>query len=222
MPRITRSKSAVLAPISRPSPLSWRPQSPADLVGPARLVGERLFAKVTRLKTQGGGPLKLLLYGPPGVGKTSLAELLARQLVANRWDLEDVNGKTVNVEVVKQWMDRLAYGSLWGDWTVKLINEFDRCSRDAQDLLLTYLDQLPPGKAVIGTSNLDLGALTDRVQTRFQAIKIEGPTTEELASFLGQRFDTPPDVANMVAVGSGGNVRAALADLETWFDANDQ
>jgi hypothetical protein len=103
---------------------------------------------------------------------------------------------------------------------VKLINEFDRCSRDAQDLLLTYLDQLPPGKAVIGTSNLDLVALTDRVQTRFQAIEIQGPTTEELATFLGQRFDTPPEVANMVAVGSGGNVRAALADLETWFDAN--
>ena len=47
------------------------------------------------------------------------------------------------------------------------MNELDRCTREAQDLLLTYLDRLPPGRALLGTSNLHLDPLTERFQTRF-------------------------------------------------------
>jgi hypothetical protein len=97
----------------------------------------------------------------------------------------------------------------------------DRCSRDAQDILLTYLDKLPPGKALIGTSNLQLDLLTERFQTRFQSIKITTPTTEELAEFLCAHWRVPRDVAARVAVGSGGCVRAALADLETWLEVKE-
>ena len=49
---------------------------------------------------------------------------------------------------------------------MKIINDMDRCTRDAQDLLLSYLDRLPPGRAVIGTSNLQLDLLTESFQTR--------------------------------------------------------
>ena len=57
-----------------------------------------------------------------------------------------------------------------------------------------------------------------QLQTRFQSIKIATPTTEELAEFLCAHWRVPRDVAARVAVGSGGCVRAALADLETWLD----
>jgi hypothetical protein len=116
-------------------------------------------------------------------------------------------------------MTGLAYGNLFSPWSVRIINELDRCSRDAQDLLLTYLDKLPDGRAVIGTSNLQLDLLTERFQTRFQAIKLLPPTTEELAEFLSRRWIIPSAVAMRIAVGSGGCVRAALADLENYFDA---
>jgi hypothetical protein len=101
---------------------------------------------------------------------------------------------------------------------VKVVNELDRCSREAQDLLLTYLDRLPPGRAFLGTSNLQLDLLTERFQTRFQAIKLLPPTTEELATFLAARWPVPVSTATQIAVGSGGCVRAALADLESWLD----
>ncbi len=115
-------------------------------------------------------------------------------------------------------MTQLPYGSLFGNWSVKVVNELDRCSREAQDLLLTYLDRLPPGRAFLGTSNLQLDLLTERFQTRFQAIKLLPPTTEELASFLTARWPVPAATAAQIAVGSGGCVRAALADLESWLD----
>jgi len=208
-----------MTPIRQSSPLAWRPESPQEILGPAGTVAAKLLDKVSKVKNNGRGPVKVLLYGPPGVGKTTVAEMLAGELTASKWSVEDANGKLVTIETVKGWMRELHYGNLFSDWTVKIVNELDRCSRDAQDLLLTYLDKLPPGRAFIGTSNLDLGQLTERFQTRFQAIQLEAPASDEIRGFLMERWEVPEPVASMIAVGCGGNVRAALADLESHFDA---
>ena len=214
-PRATLSLTVPDAP---PSPMNWRPQSADDLIGQARDICTAQVAKARRLRDGRNAACKLLLYGPPGVGKTSVAELVAIALTGVKLSIESYNGKEVTVDAVREWMAMLAYGSLFSNWSVKIINELDRCSKDAQDILLSYLDRLPPGKALIGTSNLQLDLLTERFQTRFQSIKITTPTTEELAAFLCAHWRVPRDVAARVAVGSGGCVRAALADLETWLD----
>jgi len=92
--------------------------------------------KARRLRDQGAGSCKLLLYGPPGVGKTTIAELVAAELTGGiRMSVEDYNGKEVTVDAVRQWMASLAYGSLFSEWSVKIVNELDRCTRDAQDVL---------------------------------------------------------------------------------------
>ncbi len=211
-----RAKSAVLNAL--PSPMNWRPIGSEDLIGQAREVCVAQVAKARRLRDSRTAACKLLLYGPPGVGKTTVAELVARELTGTPLGVESFNGKEVTVDAVREWMQILPYGSLFSIWSVKIINELDRCSKDAQDILLSYLDRLPPGKALIGTSNLQLDLLTERFQTRFQSIKIATPTTEEIAEFLCAHWRVPRDVAARVAVGSGGCVRAALADLETWLD----
>ena len=202
------------------SPMNWKPASPDDLIGQARRVAEAQVTKARRLA--GADPpsasMKLLLYGPPGVGKTSVVEMVARELTGSPLAIEDFNGREVTVEVVREWMRGLAYGSLFSRWSVRIVNELDRCSKEAQDLLLTYLDRLPPGRALLGTSNLQLDLLTERFQTRFQAVKLLPPETEELAAFLAARWSVPKQTAAKIAVGSGGCVRAALADLESWLD----
>jgi len=212
-----KPRERALQPAS-PSPMNWRPQTAEDLIGQAGLVARAQCRKATRLTADAAVTMKLLLYGPPGVGKTSVVELVALQLAGTPLAIEDYNGREVTVDVVRQWMTQLPYGSLFGDWSVKVVNELDRCSREAQDLLLTYLDRLPPGRAFLGTSNLQLDLLTERFQTRFQAIKLLPPTTEELAAFLVARWSVPATTATQIAVGSGGCVRAALADLESWLD----
>jgi replication-associated recombination protein RarA len=200
------------------SPMNWRPKCAADLVGQARSVASAQLAKARRFDSQPLGTMKLLLYGPPGVGKTSVVELVALRLAGTPLAVEDYNGREVTVDLVREWMKQLPYGSLFAPWSVKIVNELDRCSREAQDLLLSYLDRLPPGRAFFGTSNLQLDLLTERFQTRFQAIKLLPPSTEELTEFLTRRWPVPKEVAARIAVGSGGCVRAALADLESWLD----
>jgi DNA polymerase III delta prime subunit len=200
------------------SPMNWRPRTAEDLIGQAWRVALAQAGKAKRLAADPSATMKLLLYGPPGVGKTSVVELVALQLAGTPLSIEDYNGREVTVDLVREWMKQLPYGSLFSSWSVKIVNELDRCSREAQDLLLTYLDRLPPGRAFLGTSNLQLDLLTERFQTRFQAIKLLPPTTEELAAFLTAHWAVPLVTANQIAVGSGGCVRAALADLESYLD----
>ena len=203
---------------SAQSPMNWRPRTAGDLIGQAKRVAMAQASKAKRLSSDPSATMKLLLYGPPGVGKTSVVELTALQLAGTPLSIEDYNGREVTVDLVREWMRQLPYGSLFSSWSVKIVNELDRCSREAQDLLLTYLDRLPPGRAFLGTSNLQLDLLTERFQTRFQAIKLLPPTTEELAAFLSAHWAVPSITANQIAVGSGGCVRAALADLESYLD----
>ena len=200
--------------------MNWKPASPDDLIGQAKRVAKAQVTKARRLSAADPaiGSMKLLLYGPPGVGKTSVVEMVARELTGSPLAVEDFNGREVTVEVVREWMRGLAYGSLFSRWSVRIVNELDRCSKEAQDLLLTYLDRLPPGRALLGTSNLQLDLLTERFQTRFQAVKLLPPETEELAAFLAARWPVPKQTAVQIAAGSGGCVRAALADLESWLD----
>jgi replication-associated recombination protein RarA len=198
-------------------PTCFVPSCSADFVGQAGKVAEVLLRKAERLRTNPDQPLKLLITGAPGIGKTSLVNMIARTLVSHPVAIEDVNGKEVGLELAREWTRSLAYGSIFGSWSVKVVNELDRCSKDAQDMLLTYLDRMKPGHAFLGTTNLDLGSLTERFQTRFQSVRLQPPENEVLAAFLARRWRVPIIITRQIAEGSKGNVRAALADLEMWL-----
>ena len=198
-------------------PTCFVPSCPADFVGQAGKVAEVLLRKAERLRTNPDQPLKLLISGAPGIGKTSLVNLIARTLARHPAAIEDVNGREVGLDLARDWTRHLGYGSIFGSWSIKVVNELDRCSKDAQDLLLTYLDRMKPGQAFLGTTNLDLGSLTERFQTRFQSVRLQAPENEVLAAFLARRWAAPITITRQIAEGSQGNVRAALADLEMWM-----
>jgi len=198
-------------------PTCFVPSCPADFVGQAGKVAEVLMRKAERLRTNPNQPLKLLISGAPGIGKTSLVNLIARTLASHPAAIEDVNGREVGLDVAREWTRSLAYASMFGPWSIKVVNELDRCSKDAQDMLLTYLDRMKPGHAFLGTTNLDLTSLTERFQTRFQSVRLQPPENESLAAFLARRWGAPITITRQIAEGAKGNVRAAMADLEMWM-----
>jgi replication-associated recombination protein RarA len=203
------------------SPDQFRPERPEDLIGEARIIGADLLARASK---PGAGSWKLLLFGSPGGGKTSIVRMVYRVLALHHIDIEKVNGRNVTSELVREWQRNSFYGSLFGGWKIKHIEEVDLVPQVAQDLMLTYLDDLPPLNAVIGTSNLSLETLTERFQTRFQLVRVHGPSNDELAAWLTKRWKIPKRTSDFIALGACGNVRQALLDATNFqifgsFDA---
>ena len=176
------------------------------LIGPAGVLESRLSASLIGAS----GPLKWLLHGEPGVGKSEVSGRLARTLT-HQVEIERVNGADVGVDEVRDWSVRCHHSSLFAPWRVWIIEEIDKVSERAQVNLLTFLDELPAQRAVFATSNHRQDKIPPRLWTRFERYEVEAPTPDEIRGLLAERV--PTEVAAMLATTCCGNVRAALLDV---------
>jgi DNA polymerase III delta prime subunit len=147
----------------------YRPQSMAAIIGQDdhKLFGQRLI-------NQKRVP-NLLLYGPPGVGKTAWAECLAAGIFG--WELEDVWWRTFNAaELTKTEMlnllwnfaDRFAFVSPPAGLNFKLIviDEADSLQKQAETFLRTKMEKESNFYRVIMICN-DLSKISPPMQSRF-------------------------------------------------------
>lgn len=198
------------------------------LIGPAAKVLDTL-----RTLAKQRDKIAILLEGSPGVGKSHILDVLALALTNSKFSVERVNGQSLGVGLVREWRDRMPYGNLFSDWTVKRIDELDQASPQAQSELLTYLDYLTPNKAVLATTN-EYGALRaaskGRLETRFVRIHVEAPSVDDAAQCLADRYQISPVIAKQIALGcvpegclpsEGVNMRACIEDAQAFLAARD-
>ncbi len=175
--------------------------------------------------------LAILLEGNPGVGKSHVLDILARELTGSEFAVEQVNGQSLGIELVRGWRDRAGYGNLFSDWTVKRIDELDLASASATAELLTYLDYLKPRVAILATTN-DYGKLRaqskGRLETRFVRFRVDPPSIEDATAYLRSQFKLPALIAKEIAKGAvpdgclpseGVNMRACVEDARGYIAA---
>jgi putative ATPase len=202
-----------------------RPRGLDEFVGQAHLVGERgpLRRGIAR-----GHLASLLLWGPPGTGKTSLARLLAGEVGAQFATLSAVMAGVADVRAtIAEAQDRLA---LHRTRTVLFLDEIHRFNKAQQDALLPHVED--------GTVTL-VGATTENpyfevnaaLLSRMRVWRLEPLTDDEVATVVrraladaerGLAGPLGPDggvtldeaaFAHLVGL-AGGDARAALNVLE--------
>jgi putative ATPase len=190
-------------PEQQPLAARMRPRSLDEFVGQEHLVGERgpLRRSVAR-----GHLASLLLWGPPGTGKTSLARLLAAEIGAHFSTMSAVMSGVVEVRAtIAEAQERL---SLNQARTVLFLDEIHRFNKAQQDALLPHVED--------GTITL-IGATTENpyfevnaaLLSRMRVWRLEPLADEDVATVV-RRALTDKERGLAGAFGPTGGV--ALAD----------
>lgn len=120
------------APLAR----RMRPERLEDFVGQSDIVGP---GKLLRRAIEADKITSLIFYGPPGVGKTALAQVIAKHTEASFVRLNAVTAGINEIrQIVQEAKDRLG---MYGKRTILFIDEIHRFNKSQQDALLPYVEE---------------------------------------------------------------------------------
>ena len=111
-----------------------RPKHLDDIIGQSHLLG---LKKPIRLAFEAKQPHSMILWGPPGVGKTTLARLMATAFTSEFIALSAVFS---GVKDIRAAMEKAEYNAHQGKHTVLFVDEIHRFNKSQQDSLLPYVE----------------------------------------------------------------------------------
>lgn len=204
--------------LSAPLASRLRPKTLEEYVGQQHLLDE---GKVLRQLIENDQVCSMIFWGPPGVGKTTLARIIAEKTKA---EFIDFSAVTSGIKEIREVMARAETGRLMGEKTIVFVDEIHRFNKAQQDAFLPFVEK---GSIVL------IGATTENpsfeinaaLLSRCKVFVLQAISGGDLARLLrhalesplgfgGQRVEVADELLSAAAGFANGDARVALNTLE--------
>lgn len=197
-----------------------RPKTLSEYVGQTHLVGK---GKILSTLLEKGNVPSLILWGPPGTGKTTLARIIAASVKA---DFIQMSAVSSGMKDIKEVIERAQQNKRMGIKTILFIDEIHRYNKSQQDALLPHIEN---GAFILigATTENPSFEINSALLSRCRVIVLELLEVSELKTILIQALQDKEnglgdlnvtfkdEVLDFLAERSNGDARTALNALET-------
>lgn len=199
----------------QPLAFRMRPKNINEVMGQKHLVGEnKIIARMVKAKQLSS----MILYGPPGIGKTSIASAIAGSTQYAFRTLNAVTNNKKDMEIVA------AEGKMSGK-VILLLDEVHRLDKGKQDFLLPYLEN---GTIILigATTSNPYHAINPAIRSRCQIFELFPLSEDEIKQTLNRALEDPErglgtysisieeQALDHFVAASNGDARSALNALE--------